>query len=100
MIELGSRRYFKAHFLAAALEAAADPVAGVRLRAAALLPPAKRALLLPDDVELLGRLHATVTALGGDAQPDVAAAARAASEAYMRTPVRSLSPARILSSCA
>jgi hypothetical protein len=76
-----------------ALEAGGDPVAGVRMRCAALLPALKRTLLAGlEDADLLTRLRACSAALLADAQPDVAAAARSASDALARTPV-SFAPA-------
>jgi hypothetical protein len=51
-----SSRFFKENFLGVAMLLLVDPVANVRLTAAALLPALKHTIRLPEDVELLVRL--------------------------------------------
>mmetsp|Transcript_29490 Transcript_29490/g.56637 ORF Transcript_29490/g.56637 Transcript_29490/m.56637 type:complete len:789 (+) Transcript_29490:288-2654(+) len=71
-----SRRYFREHFLEAAVELLQDPVPNVRMRACPLLPRMKRMIRLPEDALLLERMSKLCTALTTDSDRDVSAVAR------------------------
>ena len=62
-------------------------MAGVRLRAAQLLPSLSRTLMLPDAAELADKLGHALNGLRHDMQPDIAAMARAVAEDCVRMPV-------------